>query len=61
MSEKLNNMSRRDWFTGMALSGFCANPNCAPNRLEDFMKLAEDACLAAAAIIEERALDEEDD
>ena len=58
---KPDNMSRRDWFAGMALAGFCANPNCAPECLGDFIKLAEDACSASAAIVEERALDEDDD
>lgn len=51
MSKKPDNISLRDWFAGMALSGFCANQNCEPVSSEHFENLAFDAFRAADAML----------
>jgi hypothetical protein len=52
MSDKPDNISLRDWFAGMALSGFCANQNCEPVDDCHFDNLANDAFSAADAMLE---------
>ena len=49
---KPDNISLRDWFAGMALSGFCANRNTEPEYDEDFDKIANVAFSTADAMLE---------
>jgi|694.fasta_scaffold74476_5 hypothetical protein len=52
MNDKPDNISLRDWFAGMALSGFCANRNTEPEYDEDFDKIANVAFSTADAMLE---------
>ena len=52
MSDKPNNISLRNWFAGMALSGFFANPNNDQDFNINFDAMADTVFSAADAMLE---------
>lgn len=47
-------MTLRDYFAAAALQGFCANQHWNPTQSVHFANLAEDAFIAADAMLKER-------
>lgn len=52
--EMESGMSLRDYFAAAALQGFCANQHWNPTESVHFANLAEDAFIAADAMLKER-------